>query len=406
LSLTYEAGVAGNRGLRLNEESLKVGLLAVAVASLLAVPRLPAQSVSGRVMDQATSTPVAGTAVTLLDSTGSVLGEQTTAADGRFSLSAPGPGRYRLRFQVPGYQLLVTSLFALALGQELSYPLTLDPIPPAVLDTLLVEGHPIPWNLEGFYRRKRRGFGNFATREDWDKWAVIGVEDVIRHLNPFIRSPNAGRGAQLYGNCPTVVFLDNLPLAPEFDLTTLFLEGIAAVEVYRAPYVPAEFEHPFGVCAAIAIWSRVDLTGPERRIAVGLRAGGALAGAGGWQGLVGAHAIIGFEGALELYPAVTILGNYLGIGSTARSGWDALFAVRLRPLGAGTGWYLGLGGRVAELKATASQQAIQQQDLVLLSGWEWKLGGARPFVELQVLDPQRPGSAVVNGLVGVSAKIY
>lgn len=380
-------------------------MLSVALATLLA-GGTGAQSVAGRVMDRASGTPVVGTAVTLLDSAGSVLVVQTTEADGRFMLSAPGRGRYRLRFQVPGYQMLVTSLFDLVAGQQLPYSLTLDPISPELLDTLLIEGHPIPWNLEGFYRRRRQGFGNFATREDWGKWAVIGVEDVIRHINPFVGLPNAGRGVSLRGNCVTAVFLDNLPLAPEFDLTNLFLDGIAAVEVYRSPYVPPEFEHPFGVCAAIAIWSRVDMPGTQRRIAVGLRAGGSLAGAGGWQGRVGAHALIGFEGPLELYPAVTLLGNFVGAGSTARSGWEILFAIRVRPLGPRTGWYLGLGGQVAAIKATATQPGEEQQHLVLLSGWEWKLGGARPFVELELQDPQRPGSAVVNGLVGVSAKIY
>lgn len=380
-------------------------MLSVALAALLAGV-LPAQSVSGRVMDRASGTPVAGTAVTLLDSAGLALGARTTEADGGFALSAPRPGRYRLRFQVPGYQMLVTSLLDLVAGQELAYSLTLDAVSPEVLDTLLIEGHPIPWNLEGFYQRKRRGFGNFATREDWGKWAVIGVGDVIRHINPFVGLPNAGRGVSLNRSCVPAVFLDNLPLAPEFDLTNLFLDGIAAVEVYRSPYVPPEFEHPFGVCAAIAIWTRVDMPGTQHRIAVGLRVGGALAGAGGWQGRVGAHALIGFEGPFELYPSLTLLGDFLGVGSSARSGWEMLFVIRMRPLGAATGWYLGLGGRVAVIKATATEPGSDEQGTVLLSGWGWKLGGARPFVELQVLDPHRPGSAVVNGLVGVSARIY
>jgi hypothetical protein len=356
-------------------------------------------------LDRATNAPVAGVAVTLVDSVGTAFAEQTTRNDGAFSLTAPGPGRYRLRFQVPGYQLLVTSLFDLAGGQELDYPLTLDPIPPTVLDTLLVEGHPIPWNLAGFYQRKRHGFGNFAAREDWEKWGAIEVQDVIRHLNPFVSPPNSGRGPRPYGNCTTAVFLDNLPLTPEFDLGTLFLESIAAVEVYRAPYVPPEFDRPFGVCAAVAIWSRVDMPGTERRVALGLRVGGAVAGGGGWQGRVGAHALIGFEGPFELYPAVTVLGNFLGLGSAARSGWEVLFAVRLRPLGPATGWYLGLGGRMTAIRATATQPAADQQGVVVLSGWELKLGGARPFLELQVLDPTRPGKAVVNGFLGVSARI-
>jgi hypothetical protein len=403
--LTYEAGVAGKWSRRLCEKLLKVGLVCVAFGALAGARGLPAQSVRGEVTDQARSIPVAGTAVALLDSAGSVRAEQTTGADGHYALSAPGPGRYRLRFQVPGYNLLVTSLFDLEAGQELDYPLTLQPIAATVLDTLLVEGHPIPWNLPDFYRRKRQGFGDFATREDWAKWAVIGVEDVIRHINPFIRLPNAGRGVQLHGNCTPAVFLDNLPLPPDYDLTNLFLDGIAAVEVYRAPYLPPEFERPYGVCAAIAIWSRVDMPGTERRIALGVRMGGALAGAG-WQGRVGAHALIGFEGPFELYPAVTLLGNYLGLGPTARSGWEVLFAARLRPLGPTTGWYVGLGGRMTAIKATDTQRAVDQQGLVLLSGWEFKLGGARPFVELELLDPQHPGAAVLNAMIGVSARIY
>jgi hypothetical protein len=388
------------------EKFLKLIPAVLVLGALLETRGLPAQSVSGQVMDQALNTPVTGTEVTLLDSAGSVLGQQTTGKDGRFLLSAPGPGRYRLRFQVPGYNLLVTAPFDLVAGQVLDYPLTLQPIPPAVLDTLLVEGHPIPWNLVDFYRRRRQGLGDFATREDWEKWGVIEVQDVIRRINPFVRLPNAGRGVGLYGSCTPAVFLDNLPLAPDYDLGNLFLEGIAAVEVYRSPFVPPEFDRPYGVCAAIAVWSRVDMPGVERRIALGVRMGGALAGAGGWQGRVGAHVLIGFEGPLELYPAVTVLGNFLGAGSTARSGWEVLFAGRVRPLGHATGWYVGLGGRMTMLKASDTQRASDQEGLVLLSGWELKLGGARPFLELELLDPQHPGAAVVNAMVGVSARIH
>ena len=97
---------------------------------------------SGQVRDEATAVSVSGVTVSLLDSTGVLLGQQTTEGDGRFALSTPAPGNYRLRFQVPGYRLLVTPLLELRAGERLSYPLTLRPLAPAVLDTLLVEGRP------------------------------------------------------------------------------------------------------------------------------------------------------------------------------------------------------------------------------------------------------------------------
>lgn len=391
---------------RLREESLRAVLLGLALAMVAPARGLPAQVVRGQVLDQSTSVPVSGVVVTLLDSAGAVFGQQTTEADGRFSLSAPGAGRYRLRFQVPGYSLLVSPLLGLTAGEELTYPLTLRPIPPTLLDTLLVEGQPIPWNLVGFYQRKHGSLGAFATREEWQRWAVIEVRDVVRHISPFALVPNAGRGPGLFGNCRAAVFLDHLPLDADMDLNTLFLDQMAAIEVYRWPYVPPEFDHPFGVCAAIALWSRVGLWGQAPRLALGIQAGAAVAGASGRRDRVGVHAVIGFEGPVELYPAVSVIGDLLGGGSSApRAGWELLFAVRVRPLGWGTGWYLGLGERLASFRATATESATDEHDAVLLSGWELKLGGARPFVELQVLDPFRPRSAVLNGFVGVSARI-
>lgn len=281
---------------------LRTTLLGLALATVALVRGLPAQSVSGQVNHQETGAPVVGVSVRLMDSAGSVLVVQHTEVDGRFALMAPRGGRYRLRVLAPGYRPLLTPLFDLAAGEDRDYPLTLRPIPPAVLDTVLVEGQAVPWNLVEYYRRRRRGLGNFATREDWERWGIMDVPGVVRHISPFVLQPYARGGIGLFGRCSPVVFLDNLPLGPEFDLNDLFLGNIAAIEVYRSPWVPPEFDRPFGVCAAIALWSRVDSTGPRRAVALGVQAGGVVAGAGGRRDRVGVHALIGFEGLIEPYP--------------------------------------------------------------------------------------------------------
>ena len=181
-----------------------------------------AQSVGGQVVNEANQA-VSGVTVTLLDSAGAVLGQQITETDGRFTLAAPEPGKYRLRFQVAGYRVLVTPWLDLLSGETVDYSLTLLPLAPALLDTLLVEGRPIAWNLVGFYQRRRVGQGYFATSEEWNRWAAFDVNDVVRHLNPLIGA--GGRGCSGWP-----IYLDGSPMPADFDVTQ---HGLRKLEVHE-----------------------------------------------------------------------------------------------------------------------------------------------------------------------------
>lgn len=372
----------------------------LALMGLLAPRALLAQVISGRVLDEASGGPVAGVTVTLLDSTGVVVGQQTTEADGQFSLSAPQAGTYRLRFQVPGYRVLPTPLLELLAGQELSYPLSLRAIAPALLDTLIVEGTPLPWNLVDFHRRRKVGLGYFATREDWSRWAVLDIDDVVRHLNPFLRA-----GGRSCSGWP--VFLDGMQMPPNYDPDILFLDNFAAIEVHRSPTVPPEFDRPFGVCGATALWSQLDLQGRTTHLDVGAHAGTAMAGTEGGRGRAGVRATLGLGGLIELHAAASAIVSTLDPASVApRSGWEVIGALRFRPLGYTSGWYVGLGGRAGGLSETASLRSTEEQNLVALTGLELLVGTMRPFIELEMLSPQSPGSAILTAFVGASARIY
>lgn len=382
----------------------------LAVFAALVPCTLGAQSIGGQVSDEGTNATVGGVTVTLLDSAGVVHAQQTTGDDGRFNLSAPGPGKYRLRFQVPGYRLLVTPLLSLVAGQELSYPLTLRPLAPAVLDTLLVEGRPVPWNLVAFYQRKQRGLGNFITRDEWERQGFFEVSAAVRWANPFVLLPNAGRGT--IRSCTPRVFLDGLPVAADTNdvslvLNHLSLYHLAAIEVHRSPTVPPEFDYPFGACAVVALWSSLEMTGRTAHLDLGAHAGTAVAGAAGGRGRAGVQAAIGLVGPLELYGAFNAILSALDPGSVLpRSGWEIVASLRARPLGRESGWYVGVGGRAGGLRATPVAPSTEEQDLVVLSGLELPVGRIRPFVELQVLGPQSPGSAILTGFVGASARLY
>lgn len=377
-----------------------MALLVLALAAALAPRVLGCQSIRGQVVDEATGAPVAGVAVTLLDSAGAVVGQQTTEGNGEYALAAPGPGTYRLRFQVPGYRMLATPLLELLAGEELSYPLTLRAVEPALLDTLLVEGKSVPWNLVRFYDRRKVGLGYFATREDWNRWAVLNISDVVRHLNPFLRA--GGRGCAGWP-----VYLDGMQMPPNYDPDILFLDNFEAIEVHRSPYVPPEFDRPFGVCGATVLWSRLDLAGRSTHLDVGAHAGTAVAGAEGGRGRVGVQAALALGGLIELYAAFSSIVSILDPGSVLpRSGWELIGALRARPLGPETGWYVGVGGRAGGLSETGSSASAEEQNLVVLTGLELLVGRLRPFVEFQVLGPLSPGSAMLTGFVGLSARVY
>jgi len=80
--------------------------------------------VTGQVVEATTAAPVGEGFVVLLDEQGREIARALTAADGRFSLTAPRPGRYRLRSERIGYVAFVAPQFTLEQGQTLTHPLT------------------------------------------------------------------------------------------------------------------------------------------------------------------------------------------------------------------------------------------------------------------------------------------
>jgi hypothetical protein len=79
--------------------------------------------VTGQVVEATTAAPVGEGFVVLLDLQGQEVARALTAADGRFSLTAPRPGRYRLRSERIGYVAFVAPAFTLDPGQTLTHPL-------------------------------------------------------------------------------------------------------------------------------------------------------------------------------------------------------------------------------------------------------------------------------------------
>jgi hypothetical protein len=75
------------------------------------------QSVVGRLSVAEEAAPIQGALVLLLDEGEEVLGGGLTDEEGGFMISAPGPGRFLLRFERIGYQTRETPPFTLEAGQ-------------------------------------------------------------------------------------------------------------------------------------------------------------------------------------------------------------------------------------------------------------------------------------------------
>lgn len=95
-------------------------LLGVFLLGLSAAP-LPAQSVRGTVSDAETGEPVAGAFVSLRSApTGDRVDGALSSEGGHYALSAPGPGRYRIRVERIGYETWTSEPVEVSVGETLT----------------------------------------------------------------------------------------------------------------------------------------------------------------------------------------------------------------------------------------------------------------------------------------------
>jgi hypothetical protein len=103
----------------------RVWPLLAAAASALRAATLGAQAVRVRVVERATSAPVAGAIVSLLTGDSVRVSPGLTDADGRQELRASGPGTYRVQVERVGYATVVTLPVELGPGATRDLPVLL-----------------------------------------------------------------------------------------------------------------------------------------------------------------------------------------------------------------------------------------------------------------------------------------
>lgn len=407
----------------------------LALALLLAGTRaVPAQVVQGQVVDRTTRAPVSSGTVRLLDSRGEVA-NTSVDAEGRFILRVPAPGRYWLRFESPGYRLVLSSAIQLDAGATVSYSIETQAVPAARLDTVIVEGRPVPTRLAPFYERRARGAGGeFVTREEFERWNPGETSQIVRRVSGFTLVPNPDYGRRgdtrrylvmsrrlgdfLGQFCPPLIFVDGgyMGTASDFDLDAQIPpENIEAMEFYSgAANIPIEFNRRGSDCGVIGIWTRATsetATSLWRYIELAPQVGLRHSRAAFRDARVGGRISLSL-GPVELQGATNVILPLLGAATgEARSGWQVTAAVRVRPFHRRLPWYLGAGATSLDLNPATNRDPLfseprHEQAFLLLTGVSPALNRRlSPYFELQVLSPFS-SERELNFYAGVGVRTY
>ena len=213
---------------------------AAAVLSLYALlpSQATAQGVRGGVFDEETQQAVATAMVVLVDTTGIVVGQALSDTAGLFFIEVD-PGIYSVIVNRLGYEpMYITEV---ALTDPSIVPLEIRLSPDAIsLPGLVVEGERRERYLtvNGFYDRKKMGFGHFIEVEHLRRLQAVKPSDFIRRF-PGVKitggQVHSRRTAWIDGTlepCMLQILVDGIYRGINMD-EVLTVQEIDAIEVYH-----------------------------------------------------------------------------------------------------------------------------------------------------------------------------
>ena len=225
---------------------------------------VPAQVIAGLVLDATTGEPIPAMDVVVRNVRQEILGRTISGDDGRFWVSVPDPGLYRLTVSGLGYDSTGVAEVAVTRGQNLYVELRVEPRAIGLGGITVTAPRTVPWLLaSGFYDRQQRGFGHFIGPKDLERVPGSVPSQILRRV-PGIRVLMGGRivirGGEglMGGGCHPRVLVDGVAVRIGADDSLddyIPLQWIEGIEVYKsAPSIPAHWR-AHNVCGLIAIWT-------------------------------------------------------------------------------------------------------------------------------------------------------
>ncbi|MCG6957637.1 MAG: carboxypeptidase regulatory-like domain-containing protein [Gemmatimonadetes bacterium] len=295
----------------------RISMPALALAILLVAQPAVAQTVRGQVLDTQSGQPVTSADVYLVraESDTTAVKQGLTNESGRFSLTAPRPGRYRLRVERIGYRTIVSSPFDLVASEPLEVELHISTQAIPLAPLTVVSSRPallpnIRLVTSGFFDREAKwgpkglGMGTFIDKDAIERRQPRRVSDMLRNV-PGVLVEGAGPHHQAVylrtvttlgrAGCTPMLYIDGAPyrlmrwtvdssghdgLVRVAYIDDLVMpSSVAAIEVYPRITKPGEFtDMSFEPCGAIAIWTGFAETGAARGGGGGPAGGGSSSG--------------------------------------------------------------------------------------------------------------------------------
>jgi len=407
---------------------LSLGLLALTAGALSA--RQNAVVVTGVVVDAASGSPIEDATIRL---NGREVGR--TDQQGRFRIGTD------LRVSDSPHRLAAARIGYAAGERVFSHDdetltvdvvIQLEPVP-VELEAINVRGEEVELTtarMSGFYRRRDNTPGYFFTREDIRRTGAQRVTEVVRRVpgtviysadntntNPL--DPNARAAAfehptmiqfqrQGYARgapCQPLIFVNDMAVMDRNIDWMIPTQSIAGIEVYTSSaQVPAEYNKAGASCGVLVVWT----DGPIRSQGTGLVRVMEVGGVASWRmrnGLegerFGVQLLVPLFGAFEFHPNFNLI---VGNTSEGDAGWQALAALKWRPLGKGTPLFVGAGGTIIKNRTSVFQsQRLSGEEtrahLLGVTGVSIPIGPFRPFIEFQIVDPfSEPDGYLSSGL--------
>jgi hypothetical protein len=217
--------------------------------------------------------PRAALAGIIRDSLGQPLPFVTVTADGRdLATVSDSAGRFHLG-RIPAGRQAFTLM---RLGyRAVNFEINLPPDSTILVDIRMRGAQTLPQvtvaaereyarlSRDGFYERKRVGWGKYLTPEQVDSMShyITTPAQLLRNINGLTircsRSSMIGCTVRGGGDRCMATFIDGVYWRGELD-QNLSIGAVFAIEVYnRAAIVPKEFAHPATIrCGAIVVWTQ------------------------------------------------------------------------------------------------------------------------------------------------------
>lgn len=153
-----------------------------------------AQSVEGTVVDDESGAPMGTVEVVVLAPDDSIVETYVTDESGRFVVTMPETGSYRLRAKRIGYEPSISHVFTLLPGQAALAELRLQ-LDPVLLDPInaIVMGESVALARAGFYQRLEMGFAEMRTAAYFESRPPFDISDLFQGMTGVqVRRPTGG----------------------------------------------------------------------------------------------------------------------------------------------------------------------------------------------------------------------